>query len=410
MAFEFKLPDLGEGIAEGEVVKWLVAEGDTVAEDQPLAELMTDKATVEIPSPRAGRITRLGAAEGDTVPVGHVLVVIEEQGEAAMATSNSESEISRNGETTGGIGEPPPSVAPAFREAAELLRAVEATPAVRSLAKELGVDLKNVDGTGKNGRIVADDVRRVAVTMADKPAGPVTVTVSDDEKRVPLRGMRKRIADAMTRSAQIVPQFTFVAEADVTDLVADREKHKKSLEKKGVKLTFVAYVLKALGESLRAFPYLNASLDDARKEIVLKKRLHIAVAVATQDGLTVPVIRDADQKSLGDLAREIERLAVAARSNKLRPNELTGATFTVTTTGARGGVMATPIVHHPQVAILGVHAISEKPAVHDGKIVIRKQVNLSLSLDHRVIDGHVGADFLYHLIEHLQTVTASENG
>jgi pyruvate dehydrogenase E2 component (dihydrolipoamide acetyltransferase) len=408
MAFEFKLPDLGEGVAEGEVVKWLVSAGDVVAEDQPLAEVMTDKATVEIPSPRAGRIARLGAEEGETVPVGHVLVVIEESDEMATADSEgtpvetpapAETPVAATTEAAS------PSVGPAFKEAAELLKAVEATPAVRSLARELGVSLKDVQGTGPRGRIVVEDVKRAAGGQAAVAPEPAAVTVTaEEEERIPLRGLRKRIAEAMTRSARNVPSFTFVAEADVTGVVAAREQRNQEMESEGVKLTFLAYVLKALSTSIRAYPYVNASHDDERREIILKKRIHIAVAVATPDGLTVPVIHDADQKNLVELAREVERLAGAARDNKLMSRELSGATFTVTTTGARGGVLATPMVHHPQVAILGVHAISKKPVVRDGEIVIRDMVNLSLSVDHRVIDGQVAADFLYDVVKNIEQV------
>jgi pyruvate dehydrogenase E2 component (dihydrolipoamide acetyltransferase) len=407
MAFEFKLPDLGEGIAEGEVVRWLVAEGDEVAEDQPLGELVTDKATVEIPSPRAGRILRLGAEEGQTIPVGHVLVVIEESGEVPEAATGPASS-GASAEPGAGAEEaeaPPPSHGPAFKEAAELLRAVEATPAVRSLAKELGVSLKDVEGTGPRGRIVADDVRRAAGQLAGAPdQAPVTIT-AEEEERVPLRGLRKRIAEAMTRSAGTIPQFTFVAEADVTAVVANREQRRGKAKEKGVKLTFLSYVLKALPESIRAFPYLNASHDDEHTEIVLKKRIHVAVAVATPDGLTVPVIHDADRMDLFELASEMDRLAEAARVNKLKPEELSGATFTVTSTGAKGGVLATPIIHHPQVGILGVHAIVKKPVVRDGEIVIRDVVNLSLSVDHRVVDGQVAADFLYDLVQRIEQMT-----
>jgi pyruvate dehydrogenase E2 component (dihydrolipoamide acetyltransferase) len=300
-------------------------------------------------------------------------------------------------------------VGPAFKEAAELLKAVEATPAVRSLARELGVNLKDVQGTGPRGRIVVDDVKQAAGGQPAAPAEPAAVTVTvEEEERIPLRGLRKRIAEAMTRSARNVPSFTFVAEADVTGVVAAREERKQEMESEGVKLTFLAYVLKALSASIRAYPYVNASHDDERQEIVIKKRIHIAVAVATPDGLTVPVIHDADQKSLVELAREVERLAGAARDNKLKSAELSGATFTVTTTGARGGVLATPIVHHPQVAILGVHAISKKPVVRDGEIVIREMVNLSLSVDHRVIDGQVAADFLYDVVKNIEQVTEGD--
>jgi pyruvate dehydrogenase E2 component (dihydrolipoamide acetyltransferase) len=434
MAFEFKLPDLGEGVAEGEVVRWLVAEGDTVAEDQPLAEVLTDKATVEIPSPRAGKIIRLGAAEGERVPVGHVLVEIAEIGpeaEAVASGAQGQTQTFGSPEATapapgaeaasvaGAPGSAPsfsPTVRPAAKEAANLLRAVEATPAVRALARELGVDLTQVEGTGPGGRLVPDDVKKAATPSR----APVTATAlametevpaahaepaveSADEERVALRGLRRRIAEAMTKTHAIVPQFTFVAEADVDAIMADRERRKAEAESQGVKLTFVSYVLRALGPSLRAFPYLNASLDDEKQEIVLKKKIHVAVAVAAPDGLTVPVVRDADTRELLDLAREVGRLADAARRNALKPEELSGATFTVTTTGAKGGVLATPLVHHPQVAVLGIHAVTPRPVVRDGQIVIRRVVNLSLSVDHRVVDGQLGADFLYDLVARLES-------
>lgn len=429
MAFEFKLPDLGEGVAEGEVVKWLVAEGDQVAEDQPLAEVMTDKATVEIPSPRAGRVVRLGAAEGETVPVGHVLIVIDESGGAASsppaaapvaaatppvapAPSSGTPETAPSPAAPGGDS---PNVAPAFRDAAELLKLVEATPSVRALARERGVDLKSIRGSGPAGRVLAKDVERAAAgdsppEPAAPPPAPPAAAASIDEERVPLRGLRKRVAETMTKSARLVPQFTFVAEADVTDLMTHRERHKDEFAKRGAKLTFVAYVLQALPAALKAHPYLNASLDDDAGEIVLKKRIHIAVAVAAPDGLTVPVVHDADRMDLFQLAREVERLAVAARTNKLKPEELAGATFTVTTTGRRGGVLATPLVHHPQVAVLGVHAVMPRPVVKDGQIVARQMVNLSLSLDHRVVDGQAGADFLYDLIERLAEIPVEVGG
>src|SRR5262249_27669586 len=285
MPFAFKLPDLGEGVAEGEVVRWLVAEGDTVAEDQPLAEVLTDKATVEIPSPRAGRIVRLGAAEGERVPVGHVLVEIEEA-QASPPADHTET-ISTEATASGSAPASPtdtgpsfsPTVRPAAKEAAGLLRAVEATPAVRALARELGVDLTQVEGTGPGGRLLPDDVRRAAshtrapaVTTAVAMEAEVPATgaepeapgaaPSGDEERVPLRGLRRRIAEAMTKTHALVPQFTFVAEADVDAVMADRERRKAEAEAQGVKLTFVSYVLRALGPSLRSFPYLNASLDD----------------------------------------------------------------------------------------------------------------------------------------------------
>jgi pyruvate dehydrogenase E2 component (dihydrolipoamide acetyltransferase) len=401
VAYDFKLPDIGEGVAEAEIVKWLVAEGDLVAEDQPLVEVLTDKATVEIPSPLAGTIVTLGAPEGATVPVGSVLVTIAAAGEEARTPLAT------------GPGPAPPAPPPAEAAAATVATfpaapapsagpaptRVEAVPAARLLARERGLDLAAVRGSGPQGRITLDDVKKAleggaAATVAPPATGP--------EERVPLRGLRKRIAEHMAHAARTVPQFTFVAEADLGAVVAARQAALPAAQAAGVKLTYMAYVVRALIPALQAHPLLNASLDDAAGEIVLKKHYDIGIATATDEGLMVPVIRNADRLDLFDLAREIERLAAGARGRKLGLDELSGGTFTVTTTGARGGLLATPIVHHPQVAILGVHAIGPRPVVRDGQIVARDMTNLSLSLDHRVVDGEVGARFLYELIAQLE--------
>lgn len=381
MAFEFKLPDIGEGVAEAEIVKWLVAVGDTVKEDQPLVEVLTDKATVEIPSPRAGRVARLGGAEGATIPVGSVLIEIEVAGEPAPAAAAASAAA-----PAGALARPAAAVA------ATLPARIEAVPAARQLAKERGLELAQVRGTGPNGRITVEDVERAAA-----PA-----TAGGAEERVPLRGMRRKIAEHMTLSARTVPQFTFVAEVDMSAVVAHRAAHRARAEAEGVKLTYVAYVVRALAPALARFPLLNASLDEKAGEIVLKKHYDIGIATATEDGLTVPVIKGADRLDLFALAKEIERLAAAARAKKLTLEELMGGTFTVTTTGAKGGLLATPIVHHPQVAILGIHSVGPRAVVRDGQVVAREMTNLSLSLDHRVVDGQVGADFLYDLIARLE--------
>ncbi|HEY6867750.1 MAG TPA: dihydrolipoamide acetyltransferase family protein, partial [Candidatus Eisenbacteria bacterium] len=246
------------------------------------------------------------------------------------------------------------------------------------------------------------DVRASAGGAAAPPA-PSPGTAAPGETRVPLRGLRRKIAEHMRHSLSTAAQFTFVAECDFTALVAHREAQRARAEATGVKLTFLPYVVKGLVEPLRQFPALNSSLDDARQEIVLKSALHIGIATATPDGLTVPVIHDADRLTLWALAREIERLSGAARNHQLTLQELHGATFTITSTGARGGVLATPILHHPQVAILGIHEVRKRPAVVEDRIVIRELGNLSLSLDHRVVDGAVGADFLYALIARLES-------
>jgi pyruvate dehydrogenase E2 component (dihydrolipoamide acetyltransferase) len=393
MAFEFKLPDIGEGVAEAEIVAWRVAQGDTVVEDQPLVEVLTDKATVEIPSPRAGVIVRLGAAQGATVPVGSVLVEIEVAGEATASPSQ---------QTAAHVSAPAASTSIAAATlatpAVDPARRVEAVPAARQAAKEHGIDLATVAGSGPGGRITLDDVKR-----AVEGAGPAPRSAARaDEQRVPLPGLRKRIAEHMTHTARTVPQFTFVAEADLSAVVAHRARSAAAAQAAGVKLTYVAYVVRALVPALRKFPMLNASLDEATQEIVLKRHYDIAIATATDEGLTVPVVRGADALGLYGLAREIERLATAARDKKLKLEELAGGTFTVTTTGAKGGLLATPLVHHPQVAILGVHAVGPRPVVRDGQIVARDMTNLSLSLDHRVVDGKEGADFLYEVIAQLE--------
>ena len=383
MAYQFKLPDIGEGVAEAEIVKWLVQVGDTVAEDQPLVEVLTDKATVEIPSPRAGRVSSLGGAEGATIPVGSVLLEIEVAGEESSGPDTSHVAVA-SAAPKAAASAPPAAGA-----------RVEVVPAARHLAKEKGLDLATIVGTGPNGRITLEDVHKAA---------PSTGVERALEERIPLRGLRKRIAEHMSMAARTVPQFTFVAEVDMGAVAADREARKAEAQKEGVKLTYVAYVLRALIPALQKFPLLNASLDEAKGEIVLKKHYDIGIATATDEGLVVPIVHNADAHDLIGLARTIEKLAEAARTKKLAPTDLTGGTFTVTTTGAKGGLLATPIVHHPQVAILGVHAIVDKPVVRAGQIVARPMTNLSLSLDHRVVDGQVGADFLYEVIANLEAV------
>lgn len=407
--YDVKLPDIGEGVAEGEIVRWLVKLGDAVTEDQPLVEVMTDKASVEIPSPRTGTIAAVHVEEGATVPVGTTLISIAVAG-VATASSEPSAQVGGADSTAG------PAVAPAVvvASAAGSWARVEATPVVRALAKELGVALERVAGSGPGGRISADDVRASAAAgaaetgpMATTPAPAGTTrppaTPSPNAGRIPLRGLRRRIAEHMRHSLSTTAQFTFVAECDFTALVEHRARSTPRAQAAGVKLTYLAYIFRALPLVLREFPLLNSSLDDAAQEIVLHPAFHLGLATNTSDGLTVPIVHHADRLGLFSLAREIDRLAGAARDHHLKIDELQGGTFTVTSTGAKGGVLATPILHHPQVAILGVHSIGPKPAVVHGQIVARDLGNLSLSLDHRVVDGAVGADFLYALIERLQT-------
>lgn len=396
MAYDVKLPDIGEGVAEGEIVRWLVKAGDAVREDQPLVEVMTDKASVEIPSPRTGTIEAIHAEEGAMVPVGTVIVSIAVAGETAAVPASAPVAPAPAAATT-------TAATPAGPAAA--VGRVDATPAVRALAKELGVALESVTGSGPGGRVTADDVKSAAAGAAAAAPAPAA-SAAGPETRLPLRGLRRRIAEHMRRSLSTAAQFTFVAECDFTEIVKHRASVKAKAEAAGVRPTFLAYVFRALPAVLKEFPLLNATLDDERHEIVQKHYWHLGLATNTDDGLTVPIVHDADRLGLFGLAREIERLSAAAREHKLKLEELQGGTFTVTSTGTKGGVLATPILHHPQVAILGVHAITRKPAVVDEAIVIRDLGNLSLSMDHRVVDGAVGADFLYALVGRLQAPAA----
>jgi len=416
LPFEVKLPDIGEGVAEGEIVRWLVKPGDAVKEDQPLVEVMTDKANVEIPAPRTGTIAALLAEEGQVVPVGAVIVTITVAGEVGTAARPG-APAPRG---AAALAAPASPAAPATSPGAPGAGGAQATPAVRQLARELGVALEALAGTGPAGRIVAEDVRRAAApagatqaaatpaaaprgkpAAAGAPGAKPAAAAAGPEERVPLRGLRRRIAETLRRSLDTAAHFTFVAECEMSAIAAHLARTKPRAQAAGIPLTYLAYVVKALAEPLQQFPLLNASLDDEAHEVVLKHYLHVGIATATADGLTVPVVRDVATRPLLGIAAEIKRLADAARAGTLALDELQGGTFTVTTTGAKGGLLATPIIHHPQVAILGVHEVKPRPVVVDGAIVAREMTNLSLSLDHRVVDGAVGADFLYALIARL---------
>lgn len=415
MAFEFHLPDIGEGVVEGEIVKWKVAVGDVVKLDQPIVEIMTDKATVEIPSPRAGTITAINYQDGEICPVGNVLLVIDDGGGASKPAAG-------NGHGPGHAKAPEHSPAPQLQLAGHLpeslpvTRPIEvvdatanrgrvlATPATRRLARQLGVDLGRVAPTGKRGRVTTDDVRGHAVTSrvavggaAATPAksfAPQAIAVGGDEERIPLRGMRKRIAESMTRSTHTAAHFTYVEEIDMTELVAVRDRAKSRAADRGVKLNYLPFIVKAVVSGLKKWPMLNASLDETTQEIVRKKYYHIGIAAQGPQGLVVSVVREADKRSIFDLSREIERLGESVRTGTATREELTGSTFTISSLGKLGGVLATPIINFPEVAIIGVHKIEEKPAVRGGQIVIRHLMNLSISVDHRLADGWDGAMFL----------------
>jgi len=367
MAYEFKLPDLGEGLTEGEVARWLVSEGQEVAEDDPLVEIQTDKTTVEIPSPAAGTVARILVPEGQVVAVGTVLVVIGEDG-AAPATPEP-------------TADRPKETRPGSDPGRGQTGRVRATPLVRRIAQELGVSLEDVVGTGANGQITEDDVRGVA---SGHGRGQ-TPAMSEEGRREPLRGVRRLIAEHMTLAHREVPPVTWVEECD--------------FEAVDLKL-LVATVLKACAASLQEHPELNARLDG--DEIVYLDRYDIGVAVQTEQGLVVPVIRGCDTRSVEDLAADLERLAAVAREGRLRPEELRGSTFTVTSAGKLGGLFHTPIVNFPEVAILGVGRIAPRPVVRDGELVVRPIGTIAVTFDHRVIDGARAAEFGLSVIRRLE--------
>jgi pyruvate dehydrogenase E2 component (dihydrolipoamide acetyltransferase) len=411
MAVEFKLPDIGEGIHEGEIVKWLVKEGDTIKEDQPLVEVMTDKATVEIPSPAAGEILEIRAQEGEVVKVGSVLVVIGKEGEQPK-TDGRKAQAAAPARQDG--QEAKSAVAATKTPEAPTKGRVLATPATRKLARELGVDIALVQGTGPGSRVTDEDIRqfagrkeaapereRTAVATAPAPSAeraaavppPRRVSADQQEERIPLRGIRKRISDHMHHAKTTAAHFTYVDEVDMTELVKVREELKPLAEEKGTKLTYLPFIVRACVASLKKHPYLNASIDHEKGEIVVKYYYNIGIATATDEGLIVPVVKTADRRSILEIASEIDRLASRAREKKITVEELQGSTFTITSLGPMGGLFATPIINSPESAILGIHEIKKRPVVIDNEIAIRDVMLIALSFDHRLIDGHVGAAF-----------------
>ena len=370
MAYEFKLPDLGEGLTEGEVARWLVTEGQELAEDDPLVEIQTDKTTVEIPSPAAGTVSRILVAEGEIVPVGTVLVVIGGDGVEPPAAAEPKAT---------------PAATPKRESVVSTQSRIQATPIVRRIAQELGVDLARLSGTGTNGRITEDDVRNAGgerfVLKQHKPS---------EGRREPVRGVRRQIAEHLTKAHREVPAVTFVEECDFTDVDVKQ---------------LLPLTLKAVAESLVEYPELNARFEG--DEILYLERYDLGVAVQTDQGLVVPVVRDCDSASLEQLAAEVERLAEAARGGTLKPEELRGGTFTVTSAGKLGGLLVTPLVNHPEVGILGIHRIGPRPVVRDDVITVRRVGNVSVTFDHRVVDGARAAAFTLDVIARLESGLSS---
>jgi pyruvate dehydrogenase E2 component (dihydrolipoamide acetyltransferase) len=412
MAYEFKLPDLGEGLTEGEIVQWLVKEGDSIEEGQVFVKVETDKAVLEIPSPRKGTVLRTGAAEGETVQMGEVILVIGDEGEKAEPLTKAEKAEKRP--SVGVVGEleeaPEEEVVPEVAMPAPPGKRLEvlAMPAVRKLAQELKVDLTTIKGSGPQGRITKEDVQRASeVKEEEKPAEKAVKAARKYDlygyvERIPLRGMRKTIARAMVRSKYTAPHVTAMDEADVMRLVALREREKERAAAKGIRLTYLPFVIKAVVAGLEEHPYVNASLDDENEEIILKKYFNIGVAVDTKDGLIVPVVKNAKEKSILQLADELTQLSEKARSRTIDLADLKGGTFTITNYGAVGGIYGSPIINYPEVAVLGLGRILEKPVVVEGRIEARKMLPLSLSFDHRVVDGAEAARFLNTVIDYLE--------
>ena len=445
MAFEFRLPDIGEGVAEGEVVQWFVKEGDSVHEDQTLVSVLTDKANVEIPSPKTGRVVRIHAAVGEKVKVGGLLVTLEVEGGSAGPASAATVPVptARPAPATAApsstreapaIASPPVSGAAAasVRVGGNGSDRILASPYLRRRASERGIDLGSVRGTGPAGRITEADLDAavggraesavaamsaaevaptpsltpsLAISSSAAPSASVVASVPANEirERIPIRGIRRVISEHMSEATHRAAHYTYVEEVDVSELVRLRDRMAKHVEKQGVRLSYLPFIVKAVVAALKAHPRINATMDDATQELILRSGYHIGIAAATTEGLIVPVVRDADQKSVSRLAKEIQDLSERGRAGKLTRAELSGSTFTITSLGALGGVLATPILNYPEVAILGIHKIQRRPIYRaDGSVGPADLMNLSISLDHRVIDGYEGAQFLATVKSYLE--------
>jgi pyruvate/2-oxoglutarate dehydrogenase complex dihydrolipoamide acyltransferase (E2) component len=434
--FVFKLPEIGEGVIEGEVVKWLVSQGETIAADQPICEVMTDKATVEISSPTGGLVQKLHAEEGDIIQVHSPLIDIDEDGTGASADSVSQDSVSQDSVSQDNGAAPeekkaapklkeakkadakaapapaalaPAAVSPAPTAAAPAPRSggkTLATPAVRRHARESGVNIEMVAGSGKGGRVTRSDVDAVArggSTPAPARSLPTVAAVpSGTEERIKIIGLRRKIAEQMVRSTTTMPHFTYVEEVDCKRLVDLRAQLKSTAAAHGIKLTYIPMVMKALALVFRQFPQVNATVEEDPLTTIVKGDVNIGVATDTPEGLFVPVVKNVEQKSVLQIAAELDDLVTRTRAGKAALHELQGGTFTITSVGNIGGVLATPIINYPEVAILGFNKIRERAVVVDGDLEIRPMVYLSPSFDHRIIDGAVAARFVAALKEVLE--------
>ena len=418
-----KLPELGEGVTEGELVRWTVNIGDTVKPDQTVAEIMTDKATVEVPSPVAGVVKEFKFKKGEVIKVESVILTLSGAGGAAAETPKAAAPVATPSQAA-------PMVASAVAMTASASSGgiyppvadskVLATPATRRLAREMGVDINGLSGSGLAGRVTREDVistKGGSTSVSTNGTGATsagTATMNFPkpafnsnnaamEERVDLLGIRKKIAQNMQMSKAIIPHFTIMDDADVTQLVALRESLKDFAEKNGTKITYLPFVMKAVIATIKEFPQFNASIDDANSQIVYKKYFNLGFAADTPNGLMVPVIKNADQKTILELSKEIIDLSTRARSGKLKPDEMKGATITITNIGSVGGTYATPIINHPEVAIIGMYKMTDKPILKkDGSIGFIKSMNYTVTADHRLIDGAVAANFLKSFFNKIQ--------
>ncbi|MBY9082061.1 2-oxo acid dehydrogenase subunit E2 [Paenibacillus sp. HN-1] len=424
--FNYPFPELGEGLHEGEIIKMHIKAGDKVTDEDIIMEVQNDKAVVEVPCPVNGTVLEVLAKDGDVFRVGQTVAVIDAEGdipeqegghEEEQATQEADS-AKGSADTASSPAESSPSDAKAGGAEAVPApdRDVLATPSVRKFARDNSVDIGKVNGTGKGGKITREDVEAflnggqsaapasaaaaaesAPAEKAAAPAAAASGNVSLEEERVPFKGIRKAIANAMVKSAYTAPHVTIMDEVDVTELVAFRTRMKPVAEKKGVKVTYLPFIVKALVAASRQFPALNATIDEEANEIVYKKYYNIGIATDTDNGLIVPVIKDADRKSIWMIASAISDLAARGREGKLSPNEMKGSTISITNIGSAGGMFFTPIINYPEVAILGTGRISEKPVVKNGEIVAAPVMALSLSFDHRLIDGATAQNFMNYI-------------
>jgi pyruvate dehydrogenase E2 component (dihydrolipoamide acetyltransferase) len=423
---EFKLPDIGEGIAEGEIVSWKVSTGQAVNEEDEFVEVMTDKATVTITVPYTGAIAELRCAEGDVVPVGSVIAVIDAgkagsdaapaaapaapaAAPAAAATPIPTPVATATAAATSAPAAPAPVAAFVQSSPGKVL----AAPATRRRAREMGVDLGTIAATGPRGRITNDDLAGATPAVAQAGGAavgghafpPIAIPPAPEgrsEVRTPFRGLRRKIAEAMTRSKYTATHFTYVDDIDVTDLVKIRKEAKAAYAEKGVNVTYLPFIMKAIVSAMKAHPDMNASLDEVTNEFVVKHYYNFGIATDTDNGLIVPVIKDVDRKSVGELATELQDLAARTREGKVTVDDLTGGTFTITNAGNIGGLFATPVINFPEVAICGVHAIKDAAIVRDGACVPGKKMYLSVSIDHRLVDGATGAHWMNIVKDNLE--------